>query len=138
MMERRPLKKRLGESFAAALMWIVFGAMAVAFLVLMPLLILRYAVTGKPAHRDAVKLPGKSLDQFCNAAWFGGHPKETVSAHCGRYFEAKYGNPYEGLQPTDPSTQIPAWAHLVRWVTDLAEKDHVLKAIEPPFRGMPL
>lgn len=143
-MDKRPLQKRLGEAIAALLMWFVFGIGALILLVALPLLILRYVIVGTDSARSHVKLPGKALDQVVNCAFFGGHPKETLSSHCGRYFEAKYGNPYEGIQPSEPRERIswwediPWWAHVVRWVTDIAEKDHVLKAIERPFRGMPL
>ena len=125
-MERRPIKKRLGEAIAALLMWAFFGAATLFLLVAFPLLIIRYIVTGKPGHRDAVKLPGKALDQVVNCAYFSGHPKETISSHAGRWLFEKHGLP------------VPWWAEVVARITDVFEEDHVIKAIEAPFLGQPL
>ncbi len=125
-MEKRPMKKRLGEAFAALLMWLPFGIGAMVLLVAFPLLILRYIVTGKPEHRDAVKLPGKALDQLCNVTYFGGHPKETISSHAGRWLFEQHGLP------------VPWWVEVVARITDVFEEQHVIKAIEGPFVGQPL
>lgn len=124
-METRPLKKRLGEAVAVMLMGAFFGFMTLVFLAIMPLLVLRYIVTGTEAARDDVKSPGKALDQLVNAAFFRGHPKETLSSHAGRWIF---------VRPND----APWWAHVVEKVTGVFEHDHVLKAIEAPFLNEPL
>lgn len=120
------MKKRLGESVAALLMWAFFGTAIVAFLAVFPLLTVRYIVTGKPEHRDAVKRPGKALDQVVNCAYFGGNPKETLSSHAGRWLFEQHSLP------------VPWWVGVVEKITGLFEKDHVIKAIEAPFLGQPL
>lgn len=118
--------KRLGEALAATLMWLTFTAMALPVLLLaFPFWILRYVVTGKPEHRDAIKLPGKALDQLCNCAYFGGHPKETISSHAGRWL-------------SEAPDRAPWWAKVVARLTDVFEENHVFKAIEQPFLGTPL
>lgn len=125
-MERRPMKKRLGEAFAALLMWAFFGAATLLLLVVFPLLIVRYILSGSESARNAVKLPGKALDQVVNTTYFGGHPKETISSHAGRWLFEKHGLP------------VPWWVNVVARVTDVFERDHVIKAIEAPFLGAPL
>jgi len=125
MDERRPIKKRLGEAFAALLMWAFFGAATMLLIAVFPLLILRYVLTGTAEARDAVKLPGKALDQVVNCAFFGGHPKETVSSHAGRWIFQR---------PDD----APWWAHAVDRITGWFEEAHVIKAIEAPFLREPL
>lgn len=121
------MRKRLGETVAATLMWLVFTLMALPVLLLaFPFWIGRYAVTGRPEHRDAVKRPGKALDQVVNCAYFGGNPKETLSSHAGRWLFEKHGLP------------VPWWVEVVARITDVFEDQHVIKAIEKPFVGMPL
>ena len=121
------MKKRLGEAFAATLMWLIFTMMALPVLLLaFPWWIVRYAVTGSADAREAVKQPGKALDQFCNCSYFAGHPKETISSHAGRWLFEKHGLP------------IPWWADVVARITDEFEPGHVFKAIEAPFLGRPL
>lgn len=124
-MDKRPLTKRLGEAIAALLLWLVFTLMALPALLVFPLLVLRYVVTGRIEHRDRVKDIGKALDQFCNAAYFDGHPKETISSHAGRWLH-------------EHGPHAPWWAHLVERLTHPFESNHVFKAIEEPFLGMPL
>lgn len=125
-MDKRPLQKRLGEAIAALLMWFVFGIGALILLVALPLLILRYVIVGTDSARSHVKLPGKALDQLCNATFFGGNPKETISSHAGRWLSEPHGLP------------VPWWVSVVERITDVFEKDHVITAIEAPFRGQPL
>lgn len=125
-MEKRPLKKRLGEAFAALLMWAFFGVAIVIFLAAFPLLVLRYVIVGTPSAREFVKQSGKSLDQVVNCAYFGGHPKETISSHAGRWLFEKHG------------LEVPWWVEVVARITDVFEEQHVIKAIEAPFLGQPL
>lgn len=120
------MKKRLGESVAALLMWAFFGSAIVLLLSAFPLLILRYVIVGTESARNAVKLPGKALDQVVNCAYFGGNPKETLSSHAGRWLFEQHSLP------------VPWWVGVVEKITGLFEKDHVIKAIEAPFLGQPL
>jgi hypothetical protein len=107
-------------------MWLAFTVPILPFLLfVLPIRIVRYAITGDPDHRAAVKLPGKALDQLCNAAYFSGHPKETISSHAGRWLTQSPGD-------------APRWARVIAWLTDLFEDNHVFKAIEQPFLGQPL
>lgn len=120
------MTKRLGEALAATLMWLAFTAMALPVILLaFPFWIVRYAVTGKPEHREAVKSHGKALDQLINSAVFGGNPKETLSSHAGRWL-------------TEAPERAPWWVTVVDRLTGIAEHDHVIKAIEAPFVGSPL
>lgn len=119
------MKRRLGEAVAAMLMWCIFGAGVVLYLVVMPLLIIRYVIVGTESARNAVKLPGKALDQAFNCIYFHGHPKETLSSHAGRWlFEAP--------------ERAPWWVPVVATVTAWFEENHVQKAVEAPFLGTPL
>jgi len=120
------MKKRLGEAVAALLMWVFFGSAIVLLLAVFPLIILRYVVVGTESARNAVKLPGKALDQVVNCAFFGGHPKETISSHAGRWLFEQHGLP------------VPWWVDAVAKITGWFERDHVIKAIEEPFLGQPL
>lgn len=120
------MKKRLGRAFAAFLMWLAFTLPTLPVLILvLPLRILLYAITGNEELERRIKVPGKALDQFCNAEFFGGHPKETISSHAGRWL----------IEAPD---RAPRWVHVIDWLTGLFEKDHCEKAIEAPFIGMPL
>jgi len=119
------MKKRIGESIAATFMWIIFGVGAVVVLVAFPLLILRYAILGTEDARNDVKLPGKALDQLFNSFFFAGNPKETLSSHAGRWL-------------SEAPERAPWWAHVVDRITGLFEENHVFKAIEKPFIGLPL
>jgi len=115
---------RLGKACAALLMLIVFGAGTVLALPLVLIAIAVYALTGSAWCEEYVGFRGKSFDQVCNAYWCGGHPKETISSHAGRWIAS-------GLP-------LPLWVRVVRAVTDVFERDHCVKAIEEPFRGLPL
>jgi hypothetical protein len=117
--------KRLAVSFAAFLMWIVFTIGVLLALPLLPVAICIYAVTGNEGMRDFTYRVGKAIDQVCNAAWFfKGHPKETVSSHCGRII-LKYGE------------DAPIKAKVVFWITNLFKRNHVLDSIEEPFKDLP-
>ncbi|MCC6531516.1 MAG: hypothetical protein IT531_03125 [Burkholderiales bacterium] len=94
-------------------------------LVVLPLRVVAYAFVGGDNLRSSIKIPGKALDQLVNATYFGGHPKETISSHAGRWL-------------TEAPERAPRWAHVIAWLTNIAEKDHVIKAIEAPFKGLPL
>jgi hypothetical protein len=132
------MKKRLGKAAAAAVMLFAFGLGSLLALPCVAVALLGFAVTGREGFGRYVSYRGKSFDQVCNTYWFNGHPKETISSHAGRYFEAKYGNPYKGRPATDPELVIPRWARAIAWLTNLAEADHCLKAVESAFVGMPL
>ena len=125
-MSKPTMGRRLGEAFAAALMWLLFTIpMLPVLVVVLPLRILWYTLTGDATMREKVAIPGKALDQLVNATYFGGHPKETVSSHAGRWL-------------TEAPDRAPGWVRVIAWLTNLFEKDHVVKAIEEPFIGMPL
>lgn len=132
------MKARLLKAIAAALMHAVFGLVcAVAWFACWPALVY-WVATGSDAVRAWVGAFGKAEDQAANAAVLGGHHKETVSSHAGRWMELKYGNPYDRIPARDPGLRLPMWVLAVHTVTGLFEKDHVLKAVEAPFRGQPL
>lgn len=105
--------------------WIVFAIPALICIAFQPVGILLYAL-GNDNIRAWVYRTGKAIDQFNNAAWFGGLPQETVSSHAGRWFIDTSGRP------------IPLKFRFVTWLTDLFEQDHVIKAIEEPFIGSDL
>jgi hypothetical protein len=123
------ISKRLGKAFAAFLMWLIFGLVALVTIVLQLLGILIWMATGRQSIYDWVKDTGKAIDSLANAAVFRGHPKETVSSHAGRYIQR------ERVDPTRPA---PRWARFVAWLTGLFEPDHTVKAIEESFRELPL
>lgn len=116
--------KRLALFIAGSLMFIVFGIGTIVALPLIAIALVVYLITGSEWCAEYVGFRGKSLDQVCNAYWCGGHPKETVSSHAGRWIVS--GRP------------LPTWVRVVRVVTDVFEKDHCVKAIEEPFRNLPL
>lgn len=120
------MKRRIGEAVAASLMWLVFTIpMLPVLLFVLPARIAMYVLTGDQRLRERIQLPGKALDQLVNATYFGGHPKETVSSHAGRWL-------------TEAPDRAPRWVRVIAWLTNLFEQDHVVKAIERPFLGMPL
>lgn len=130
--------KRVGLFLAGAFMLIVFGVGAVVSLPMFALALVWFLLTGSVAAEAFVGFRGRALDQLCNAVYFNGDPRETISSHCGRYYEAKYGNPYKGRPATHPDLVIPWSVQFVHRLTSLAEKDHVLRAVQAPFVGMPL
>jgi hypothetical protein len=130
--------KRFALFFAGLFMLVVFGIGAVASLPIFACALAWFLVSGSDEAREFVGFKGKALDQVCNAVYFGGHPKETVSSHAGRFYEAKYGNRYKGRPASDPDIEIPLWAKAVHAVTEIAEKGHVLKAVEEPFLSLSL
>jgi len=105
--------------------WLAFAPAALLTILLQPLLILIYAV-GNDHIRDWIYRTGKAIDQLDNASIFGGHPKETISSHTGRWLLDTSGRP------------IPLKFRFVNWLTNLFEKDHCIKAIEEPFKNLPL
>jgi hypothetical protein len=114
---------RVKQVLLAGLFWLAFGIPTFFIVAFLPVCIGLYAC-GNDAIRDWVYRVGKALDQLCNAALFNGFPQETISSHTGRY--VKSGLP------------MPWKFRFVRWLTDLFEKDHAIKAIEPPFAGLEL
>lgn len=131
---------RAGKACAALLMWALFAAATAATLIVQPLAILVWLVTGQRSLYIWVNATGKAADQLVNAAIFGGHHKETVSSHAGRWYERRDGNPHEDppITPADPMIEIPMRFYLVHEITNLFEADHVLKSVEAPFRNAPL
>lgn len=125
------MKKRLGICFAALVMLVLFViVIAAAVVVTLPLLVV-YLFNASAWLYDRIGKFGQALDSCANVPFLDGHPKETISSHVGRFYEAKFGNPYK-LRPyaTQPDVVIPWQAQFVKWLTDLAEKDHVLHAVE--------
>lgn len=132
------IKQRLGKVFVGVVMWLIFSLAGCAIFVLQGFGILLWLLTGWQSVYAWVGRTGKSSDQLANAGVLGGHHKETVSSHAGRYYEAKFGNSYKGRPATDSSIKIPVWAVVVNRITGLIEKDHVLKAVEESFLAVPL
>lgn len=102
--------------------------------------LLGYVLTGSDWLRSRVTSFGRALDQGANVPFMDGHEKEPISSHVGRFYEAKYGNAYKSRPPTIPDLVIPWQAKFVRWLTDLAEVDHVYKSVEDwaVEKGLPL
>lgn len=123
--------KRLQISIAAFLMWGIFAVYDTLAMAVLPVLITAYLFTGRARLYREVGNAGKAMDQLCNVVFLDGHPKETVSSHAGRYYEAKYGNPYKGRpNALRPNLVIPARYRFVHWLTDKFERDHARKAVE--------
>ena len=118
------MKKRFAEFLAVIIMWLVFYPGAILAGAAIPIVGLFYAMTGNEWARKFCGFKGKSFDQVVNTYYLKGHPKETVSSHCGRWYLS--GRP------------VPTWAKVVKFVTNVAEKQHELKAIEEPFKDQPL
>lgn len=106
------------------LFWIVFGIGTLATLLGQFIGIFAYAVTGRDGIRDWVTRTGQGTDGLCNAAFFNGDPRETISSHTGRWILS--GQP------------MPLKFRFVNWLTNLFETNHPLKAIQAPFMGQPL
>lgn len=117
------MSARLIQVALGCLFWIAFAPVAIVGILLQPLTILIYAF-GNDNIRAFIYRTGKALDQFDNALLFGGHPKETISSHVGRWLVS--GRP------------VPWKFRTVAWLTNLFEKDHCIKAIEVPFLREPL
>lgn len=130
--------KRIALFLAGSFMLIVFGTGVLVALPMFALALVWFLITGSVTAQEFVSFRGMSLDQVCNAVYLKGDPRETVSSHCGRFYEAKYGNPYKRRPATNPDLVIPWRVQFVHRLTSLAEKDHVLKAVQAPFVGMPL
>ena len=124
------IERRLLIAFAALIMWVLFGAIIAVAFCFVPVLMVAYVCTGSAWLYSRVGAFGQALDSCANVPFMDGHPKETISSHAGRYYEAKYGNPYKNRGPTQQDLVIPWQAKLVRWLTDMAEENHVLKAVE--------
>jgi hypothetical protein len=123
------VKSRAGKAFAAALMHLIFGAINLYAWCATWFLLAFWLMSGRDDLGQFIKRYGKAEDQAANAWCFDGHPKETISSHAGRWILAER----EGR-----ISRAPWWAHFVAWLTGLFEQDHVIKAIEEPFRGLPL
>lgn len=125
------MKKRFGICVAAIVMLVLFVIVIAVAVLCVPPLMLAYFIGGSEWIYKRVGAFGQGLDQAANVPFMDGHPKETISSHAGRYFEAVYGNPFKGrIVPSNPTVVIPWQAKFVKWLTDLAEKDHVLHAVE--------
>lgn len=122
--------ERVKLLFAALFMLIVFLLIIIVGVVLTIIFLIGYLITGSAWLRSRVTNFGIGLDQAANVVFMDGNPKETISSHAGRYYEAKYGNPYKGRPATRPGLVIPWQAVAVCTVTNLGEKDHVLNAVE--------
>ena len=114
---------RLRQAALGFLFWLAFGIPVLIALALLPVAIVAFAC-GAENIRPWVYRTGKALDQTVNAVLFGGHSKETVSSHTGRWIVS--GRP------------IPLQFRAVWMLTDLFEHDHAVKAIEEPFVNEPL
>jgi hypothetical protein len=114
------MSPRTKQVLLALLFWFAFAPAAVLGILCLPIGVLAYAL-GNDNIRDWVYRCGKALDQFDNACFFGGLPQETISSHTGRYVLS--------------GQQMPLMFRFVRWLTNLFEQDHAVKAIEKPFVG---
>jgi hypothetical protein len=117
------MSARAKQVVIGLLFWIVFAIPAVLCLLLQPVGILLYAL-GNDNIRAWVYRTGKAIDQFNNAAWFGGDPKETISSHTGRYILS--------------GKTLPWRFEFVAALTDLFEPAHCVNAVEEPFKDQPL
>lgn len=117
------MSDRAKQVILGLLFWLAFSVPVVAAIVLLPLAIVAFAC-GADNIRPWVYHVGKALDQTVNAALFGGHPKETVSSHTGRWYTS--------------GREVPLKFRLVMLLTNLFEADHAIKAIEAPFVNEPL
>lgn len=119
------VRSRLKASVVGLLFWLVFTVPALAALALQLVGIVVYVLTGSAFVRNWVYQTGKGIDGFNNAAWFAGSPKETISSHTGRWYASGRAD-------------IPKRFRFVRWLTDLFERGHAVRAIEEPFKDFPL
>jgi len=117
------MNDRTKQVLLALLFWFAFGPIALLGVLCLPIGIFCYAL-GNDNIRAWVYRCGKALDQFDNSLIFGGLPQETISSHAGRWVLS--GQP------------IPWKFKFVIALTNIFEKDHALKAVEPPFVGQPL
>lgn len=115
---------RLRITILGLLFWLVFSPGVVLTLVCQFYAIVKYLFTGSESARAWVTKTGQGTDALNNAAWFDGDQRETISSHTGRWVES--GQP------------LPLKFRFVRWLTDLFEQDHAVKAIEEPFKNQPL
>jgi len=109
---------RLRQAALGLLFWVAFGIPVLMSLIVLPLFILAYAC-GAENIRPWVYRVGKALDQTSNAVLFGGHPKETVSSHAGRWIVS--------------GRDMPLWVPVVDYATGIFEAEHCVKSIEEPF-----
>jgi prepilin-type processing-associated H-X9-DG protein len=124
------MMRRLGIAFAAMVMWLLFGAVVWVTFVLFPLLTVAWVLRDSDWLRTRLTRYGQALDSAANVTFLDGHPKETISSHVGRYYTIKYGNPYKTIYASDPLLFLPWQCVFVKWLTDLAESDHVYHAVE--------
>jgi hypothetical protein len=117
--------KRIPKVFAALLLWAVFLFSTIGVFFSQIVLVFMWFFTGDEDTREWVESTGKAQDQLMNAAWFNGYHKETVSSHVGKryYFHYKFNENFKAPN---------LFMVFVREVTELFEKAHVFKAIEPP------
>lgn len=80
--------------------------------------------------RSRITTFGRSLDAAAGVFFADMEGHETMSGWSGRCYTRKYGNVYKGLPATDADFVIPWQAKFVKWLTDLAEVDHVYKSVE--------
>ena len=114
------MSDRAKQVLLGLLFWLAFSVPVAIAIVLLPFAIAAFAC-GADNLRPWVYRVGKALDQTVNAALFGGHPKETVSSHTGRWYTS--------------NLNVPLKFRLVRLLTDFFEDRHCIKAIEEPFRN---
>jgi hypothetical protein len=114
---------RLKIVIVGFLYWLVFGVGTILTIIKQFFGIIKYAITGDEKERDWVTRTGQGLDGVCNADYFDGDPRETISSHTGRWVES--GEP------------IPPKFKFVNWLTGLFQPNHAVRSIEEPFRGTP-
>lgn len=122
--------KRCAIAIAVMVMWISFGLVVWVGFVLVPFAVVAYVCRESEWLYKRIGGYGQALDSCANTLFMDGHPKETISSHCGRYYETKYGNLYKNRPATNPEVVLPWQAIFVKWLTDIGEVDHVYKAVE--------
>lgn len=122
--------RRLLLLVAAIFMLFAFMAIVLGGVFLSLVFLLAFLVTGSDWLKERITRFGQAVDSAANVVLLDGHPKETISSHVGRMYTAKYGNEYKTLPITDPDLVLPWPAPMVRFITDLGQKDHVFRSVE--------
>lgn len=114
---------KLKLAFAALVLWAIFSLIVGIGIITIPFAIAIWIFTGQEALKSAVTRFGQGLDGTANVLVLNGDPRETISSHAGRLWEAGRIN----------------WKiSFIKWFTDLGEQDHILKAIQSEARQLPL
>ena len=132
--------QRLKIALAALIMLVLFLLVITAGTVATLIGLVVYIFRDSAWLRARITTFGRSLNAAAGVFFADTEGHETISSWAGRNYTAKYGNKYKNLPATLPDLVIPWQAKFVRWLTDLAEPDHVYKAVEEwtVEKGIPL